>query len=70
MQEPNTADERISTLIEELRSLDDRLRREMQAEWKRDLPLDELLFDRWERACQLGFGDSRSNSNGKSRVKQ
>lgn len=33
-----------------------RLRRRMQKEWKRDLPFEELVFDRWERAKALGFG--------------
>ena len=32
----------------------------MQEKWGRDLPLEELLFDRWERARQLGFGDGAS----------
>jgi len=28
--------------------------------WDRDLPFEELLFDRWERAKQLGFADGAS----------
>jgi acetyltransferase-like isoleucine patch superfamily enzyme len=32
----------------------------MTAAWDRDLPFDELLFDRWERARRLGFGDKAS----------
>lgn len=28
--------------------------------WSRDLPIDELLFDRWERASSLGFGRGSS----------
>uniref|UniRef100_A0A7C2P0R8 Acyltransferase n=1 Tax=candidate division WOR-3 bacterium TaxID=2052148 RepID=A0A7C2P0R8_UNCW3 len=32
----------------------------MKQKWKRDLPLEELLFDRWERAKQLGFGEGTS----------
>jgi acetyltransferase-like isoleucine patch superfamily enzyme len=32
----------------------------MRERWQRDLPLDELLFDRWERARSLGFGDGTS----------
>jgi acetyltransferase-like isoleucine patch superfamily enzyme len=36
------------------------LRDDVQARWKRDLPLEELLFDRWERAANLGFGDGTS----------
>ena len=27
-----------------------KLRARMKEEWNRDLPLEELLFDRWERA--------------------
>lgn len=36
------------------------LRREMRERFDRDLPLDELLFDRWERARHLGFGEGAS----------
>lgn len=43
-----------------LRSVYDRLRADMRAKWKRDLPLEELLFDRWERARSLGFGEGTS----------
>jgi acetyltransferase-like isoleucine patch superfamily enzyme len=32
----------------------------MRAKWQRDLPLDEMLFDRWERAWDLGFGEGTS----------
>lgn len=28
--------------------------------WHRDLPYDEMLFDRWERASRLGFGKGSS----------
>lgn len=34
-----------------------KLRAQMTSKWKRDIPFDELLFDRWERANNLGFGD-------------
>ena len=37
-----------------------RRREEMRGKWQRDLPFDELLFDRWERARSLGFGDGAS----------
>lgn len=33
------------------------LRQQMNVAWRRDLPLEELLFDRWERARHLGFGE-------------
>ncbi len=29
----------------------------MKAKWNRDIPFEELLFDRWERARHLGFGE-------------
>jgi acetyltransferase-like isoleucine patch superfamily enzyme len=45
-----------SRKVEELKRLYEKLREEMQKKWNRDLPLDELLFDRWERARKLGFG--------------
>ena len=32
----------------------------MRDRWDRDLPLEELLTDRWERAKSLGFGDGAS----------
>ncbi len=36
------------------------LRTQMRERWHRDLPFDELLFDRWERAKTLGFGEGAS----------
>ena len=41
--------------IEEIKRLYESLRQGMQKRWDRDLPLEELLFDRWERAANLGF---------------
>lgn len=35
-------------------------RAEVRARWDRDLPLQELLTDRWERARSLGFGEGAS----------
>jgi len=32
----------------------------MREKWNRDLPFEELLFDRWERARSLGFGEGTS----------
>ena len=37
-----------------------RLRNQVQHKWKRDLPLNEMLFDRWERAANLNFGKDAS----------
>lgn len=36
------------------------LRERMRVDWQRDLPIYELLFDRWERAESLGFGEGAS----------
>ena len=49
-----------SKRLQELRKLYEALRTEMRGKWNRDLPLEELLFDRWERAHQLGFGQGTS----------
>ena len=47
-------------LIKEIRRLYKSLTERMKQKWNRDLPLEELLFDRWERAKQLMFGDGTS----------
>jgi acetyltransferase-like isoleucine patch superfamily enzyme len=47
-------------LDEELARLHERLRAEMAERFDRDLPLHELLRDRWERARRLGFGEGAS----------
>ena len=47
-------------LDEELGALYARLRTEMAEAYDRDLPLQELLVDRWERARALGFGEGAS----------
>ena len=47
-------------LVISLRATYERLRGEMRDKWQRDLPLNELLFDRWERASSLGFGEGTS----------
>jgi acetyltransferase-like isoleucine patch superfamily enzyme len=44
----------------ELRELHDELAKEMRARFQRDLPFDDLVFDRWERARQLGFAEGVS----------
>jgi acetyltransferase-like isoleucine patch superfamily enzyme len=43
-----------------LTRLYEELRADGRSRWKRDLPLEELLFDRWERATSLGFGEGTS----------
>lgn len=47
-------------MIEALKGIYETLRMEMQKKFQRDLPLVELLFDRWERAEALGFGKRTS----------
>ncbi len=47
-------------LQQELADLHARLRQDMRERFARDLPLDELLSDRWERARSLGFGEGSS----------
>ena len=47
-------------LLSAIRSLDAGLRAEMAERWNRDLPFEELVFDRWERARQLDFGHDAS----------
>jgi acetyltransferase-like isoleucine patch superfamily enzyme len=47
-------------LREQLAALYRALRDETKERWDRDLPLDELLSDRWERAQSLGFGKGAS----------
>jgi acetyltransferase-like isoleucine patch superfamily enzyme len=44
----------------EFRQLYEELRADMRTRWQRDLPFEELLFDRWERAASLGFGEGAS----------
>lgn len=52
-----TEPDRLSTLIA---SLYHRFRAAAKKRWQRDLPFDEMLFDRWERASSLGFGEGTS----------
>lgn len=47
-------------LRDELRALYEELRADVRERWQRDLPFEELLFDRWERARSLGFGEGTS----------
>jgi len=47
-------------LAADLRLLRLELARAMRTDWQRDLPLGELVSDRWERARDLGFGDGTS----------
>lgn len=47
-------------LLEQLRALHRELAGDMRESWRRDLPLGELIGDRWERASRLGFGEGAS----------
>lgn len=44
-------------ILTKIRRLYIELSIKMKEKWNRHLPLEELLFDRWERARQLGFGE-------------
>jgi acetyltransferase-like isoleucine patch superfamily enzyme len=50
----------IQDWIERARLAEEELEAQMRARWNRDLPLEELLFDRWARAKRLGFGEGTS----------
>ncbi|MBX2990050.1 MAG: acyltransferase [Bacteroidetes bacterium] len=50
----------MNELLKGLRSLYEQLRSDNSRKWNRDLPFEELLFDRWERARILGFGEGSS----------
>jgi acetyltransferase-like isoleucine patch superfamily enzyme len=60
MEQPIPYEEGTRVLIEQLRAVYTKLREECRTKWQRDLPLEELLFDRWERARTLGFGEGTS----------
>jgi acetyltransferase-like isoleucine patch superfamily enzyme len=50
----------MTDLANELRALHEALRAQTRRSYDRDLPLEELVFDRWERARSLGFGEGAS----------
>lgn len=54
------SDARPEQLIQQIREIHELLRTQMRSQWNRDLPLEELLFDRWERARSLGYGEGTS----------
>jgi acetyltransferase-like isoleucine patch superfamily enzyme len=49
-----------SGLEADLRRLHEHLRSTIGSRWNRDLPFDEFLFDRWDRARSLKFGKKAS----------
>ena len=48
------------TLLHELKALWQKRRREVDAKFKRTLPLADYVVDRWEKAHELGFGEGSS----------
>ena len=52
--------EELDRLLDGLRELHGALREGVRAKWKRSLPFEEELFDRWERAAFLGLGQGTS----------
>jgi acetyltransferase-like isoleucine patch superfamily enzyme len=53
-------DPRDSPLYRELTRLVDELRRDVDARWRRSLPMADYFADRWEKARKLGFGEGTS----------
>jgi acetyltransferase-like isoleucine patch superfamily enzyme len=53
-------DAELQNWMREAREALEHLRAAMRERFDRDLPLEELLFDRWERARNLGFGEGTS----------
>ncbi len=47
-------------LLEAIRSMRSQLAADMSSRYDRDLPFDELVVDRWERARELGFEEGAS----------
>ena len=48
------------TLLGQLKALWFERRRELDARYRRTLPLADYVVDRWERATELGFGEGTS----------
>lgn len=53
-------DDRLVSVRREAERLMEELRAEYRARWNRDLPIEEILGDRWSRAKALGFGEGAS----------
>lgn len=53
-------DHETRALVERARLAYEALRSTTRKRWERDLPIEELVFDRWERARSLGFGEGTS----------
>jgi len=50
----------VESLYTAILKLYQKLRDKTKTKWNRDLPIDELMFDRWERAKNLHFGEGAS----------
>ncbi len=50
----------MNQLHDDLRALRAEADEELRRRWNRSLPFADVLFDRWERANQLGFGEGTS----------
>lgn len=50
-------DEDLEVFMAQTRRAYEELRGVMREKWQRDLPFEELLFDRWERGRSLGFAE-------------
>lgn len=50
----------LEALLHDLRALWAARRREVDAQYKRTLPLADYVVDRWEKARELGFGEGTS----------
>jgi acetyltransferase-like isoleucine patch superfamily enzyme len=53
-------DAKRGALMQQVHQVYEFLRARMRLQWHRDLPFEELLFNRWERAKYLGFGEGSS----------
>lgn len=50
----------LEQLYQQIQILAFLLQKKMMKKWNRNLPLNELLADRWEKAEQLGYGEGTS----------
>lgn len=50
----------LESLLRDLRALWTARRREVEAQYKRSLPLADYVVDRWQKARELGFGEGAS----------
>ena len=55
-----SGDKELSKLFTEINNLKRQLSDLFQEKFNRSLPFNELLFDRWEKAAALGFGEGTS----------